>query len=340
MTIEGPAPVRTPAAIQDELATLWRELLHLEDDLGPDSDFFEVGADSLNALELSERIHLRFGCIVLGVELLEESTLRGMAALIAQRRSLLRRSGSLVPLRHPEPPVGVPLLWVPGAGGTVLGLRELASAVDPHHLVAGFDAPGVGGHEPPLGSVEEVAAHHLASLGDSGLVGAFVLGGNSFGGLVAFEMACRLEQAGRPPAALAMVDPFAPGVGGAVLRRERRALRHLWKRWARHVLRRVSPPHRRRFRSAKSQLGAVVATNMEAGLRYRPSGRYGGLVTLVATEHRLSVARDDTLGWSDLVAGEIDVVTVPGSHGRILDGERLPHVAAALDDLLADVDAR
>ncbi len=68
------------------LATLWQELLGMDDALGPDDDFFLLGGDSLLALSLMAEIEDRFGAWMEASVLLQASTLAGMATEIESAR--------------------------------------------------------------------------------------------------------------------------------------------------------------------------------------------------------------------------------------------------------------
>ena len=80
---EAKAP-RTP--IEQQLATIWRELLGVED-LGVEDSFFELGGHSLLATQLVARVREAFGLDVPLRHLLERPTVAGQAAAVARRRA-------------------------------------------------------------------------------------------------------------------------------------------------------------------------------------------------------------------------------------------------------------
>ena len=96
-----------------------------------------------------------------------------------------------------------------GAGGNVVYFHDLARALGSERPFFGLQPPGLDGSAPPLASVEALAAHYLATIAEQGAEPR-VVGGHSFGGLVAFEMARQLAAAGRAPELLVLIDTPAP----------------------------------------------------------------------------------------------------------------------------------
>src|SRR5437879_1588269 len=74
------------------------------------------------------------------------------------------------------------------------------------HPFLALQAQGLEGDEKPLDMIEEMADQHLRSLRQIQPTGPYDLGGWSLGGLIAFEMARRLEAAGEDVGTLALFD--------------------------------------------------------------------------------------------------------------------------------------
>ncbi len=174
--------------LEQGLMELFRELLGRP--VGVTDDFFEEGGDSLRAIELCVRVQAHYGASLAPSVLVEDGTPRLLAARL--------RSG-----RAPWPTVvrlcegeGVPLVLVPGAGGSVVYLRSLARRLA--RPVLGLVPPGLDGVTEPFQSVAELAAF---------LVGEVprpcVLAGHSLGAWTAFAMARLLGDEVR---ALAVLD--------------------------------------------------------------------------------------------------------------------------------------
>jgi thioesterase domain-containing protein len=101
----------------------------------------------------------------------------------------------------PNPPFYV----VPGIGGNVIGLIELAKAFGNEQPSIGFQSVGLDGIQEPLASIETIAAHNLLSFPRCNQ--NFVLFGVCWGASVASEMAQQLAIAGLPVPLLILMDP-------------------------------------------------------------------------------------------------------------------------------------
>src|SRR5262249_4772225 len=116
---------------------------------------------------------------------------------------------ALVPLQpHGELP---PLLCVHPIGGGVQGFLALPRHLGPAQPVYGLQAASLdrvagGAHA----AVAEMAAAYLKDVRALRPRGPYRLAGLSFGGLVAFEMACQLEAAGEEVDLLAILDTWVP----------------------------------------------------------------------------------------------------------------------------------
>ncbi len=95
---------------------------------------------------------------------------------------------------------------VHSAVGSVYGYRHVARLLSPRLAVFGFSR--VGGEMPA--SVGAAAEMYVKELLTHSSGAPFVLYGGSAGGLLALEMTRILEEMGRPPMLLAMVDAFDP----------------------------------------------------------------------------------------------------------------------------------
>jgi thioesterase domain-containing protein len=113
----------------------------------------------------------------------------------------------LVPLRPGE---GPPLFLVHPVGGNVLCYGELARRLKKVPAY-GLQAAGLEEGTEPHETVEEMADCYLDAVRRTAPRGPYRLTGWSFGGLVAFEMARRLSEAGETVEKLVLLDTPVPG---------------------------------------------------------------------------------------------------------------------------------
>ena len=83
-TAAGTVPGASPATTADRLRELWIAVLG-GDDIGSDADFFDLGGNSLTAVELMSKVRAEFRVEVGVVVLFDHSTLAELAAQIDRR---------------------------------------------------------------------------------------------------------------------------------------------------------------------------------------------------------------------------------------------------------------
>jgi thioesterase domain-containing protein len=262
-------------------------------------------------------------------------------SLSPAKQELLRRlrseeqpkpDGGPISLRAGE---GSPtLVLVHPVGGALFCYAPLAAALRAPSPVYGFadETDGGDGDEPPEERIPRLAREYLDRLRESDVPGPWVLGGWSFGGLVAYEMA-RIEDASAPVLLLdaAYVTDDEPMWSEAELRgyfvqdvtgltgttAETDDFDELGARAG------LSPEElAERYR--------IFHRNALGQLAYRP-GPYAGPVTLVRAEQ----SGDPTADWKRVVSGSFRGETVPGNHYAIVSGDLAEPLGRIVDRTLA-----
>jgi thioesterase domain-containing protein len=147
------------------------------------------------------------------VSLYAEPTIEGLARRV--RAGGGRQAGLIIPLSAGSGgPVGTgsggpAITLVHGGSGQALAFHDLARALA--YPVRAIASPAVALGEDPPATVEQCAERYLGALLEVQDEGPWIIGGWSFGGLVAIEMARLLEQRGEEVAAVIIMDTLAPG---------------------------------------------------------------------------------------------------------------------------------
>jgi thioesterase domain-containing protein len=241
-----------------------------------------------------------------------------------------------------------PLFLVPGLAGEPSELAALAAAfVGPQEVYAVAPLPGDG----PADLIR-FAERMLAAIRQRQPAGPYRLGGYSFGGLAALEMAQQLRAGGEVVEALFLIDAlyderyWQRGIWlRALLRRAGRQLGRIARmrpdkavgelrlragRLAKRVLRRKA--------DATDRLHAVDASMTSQAYAaisgYRPRF-YSGAMTLVASSVDRHFGCDTARIWAGL-AERIEVARVDGDHLTVMqDAASAAAVARAIDHRLA-----
>ena len=187
------------SAIEMQLVREWEDELD-QRPIGIHDDLQSLGASSLAVASLALRIQDVFHTTVPVTEIFQAGTIERMAALLQSRDKSLSAS-PLAPIQRngTKPPlflcegVGIyfPLVPYLGEDQPIYGLAT--------EIRASF--PGVAA----------LAAHYVTAVLESQPTGPYYLGGISFGGLVAFEMAQQLHAMGHKIGLLALMETPGPG---------------------------------------------------------------------------------------------------------------------------------
>jgi thioesterase domain-containing protein/acyl carrier protein len=346
--------------IESQLVQCWRDVLDV-DKVGQDDDFFELGGDSLTAVELVAKMQRVIGANLPASVIYEAPTIRKLVVVLTRSQELPRPR--LIDLRPAEPPRR-PFFCVHGVGGEVTSVATLARHLGVNQPFFGIAASSRKANTSV--TIEEMAAEYVQLVRNTQAHGPYCLGGYSMGGSIAYEMACQLHSHGEDVALLAILDHcpppiryrasrFTPSksarfVGNFVRwtwddviasRAPSSGLPSLWSRLCRRVCHRVSPNEEanRVFDLSRlpEPIQTMVTSNYQALSEYLPSEYPGKVVLFRARTQPLFGVQDDDLGWKALARGGVEVVRVPGNHDTCL---REPHVfilARELDRRLQQV---
>ena len=208
-------------AKEQRLTDIWKEVLGGH--VGIHDNFFELGGSSLVASVVVARI-----CECLRTELsisefLNAPTIAELALVVtadvpeigddataATETASADGGQCLVKIKGGDEARPI-LFLVHPIDGYVSFYRDLAQDLPAHQAVYAFQALGLDSATQALTEVEQMAGAYLQEMRGKQAHGPYLLGGASFGGLVAFEMAQQLLQAGETVKLLFMIDSPAPG---------------------------------------------------------------------------------------------------------------------------------
>ena len=342
------------------LVRIWEDVLAVRP-ISVRDNFFALGGHSLLAVRLFAQIENLLGRRLPLATLFQTPTVEQLAAVLRQEGWSAPWSSLVIIQGGGDRP---PFFCVPGVGGNVVGFHRLAEHLGADQPVYGLQARGLDGIQSPHTRVEEMAAHYVEQIRSVVPEGPYYLGGASFGGRVAFEMARQLDAAGQRVALVALFDAFAPGASAApfptVVRQsaERFAARvafhfeNLLREEQRgEYIRRKARTVRRRIRSRLWQLAyrmfAARSKHLPRALRsvreagylanrdYVP-GRFAGRLTLFRAAVRSAAdASGREMGWMPLAAEGVEVIPVSGDHEDMLVE---PHVRKLAEELRAAID--
>ena len=342
-----------PVGATEALRALIGQTLDIED-VTADEDFFELGGTSLNGAVLIAQIHRRLGSNLSLADLYAAPTARGLAARLGSQGPgdpAAAFSTAALPSAHPGT-TGAPVFlvhFIPPDLARSLGQRRPVVA-----LSDGLAAVGGNTGWPPPPGIVGLAAHYVEQLRQVCPEGPYHLVGHSNGGIIAWEMARRLREAGADVGLLCLIDTRPPP--GPLSRRVswRRALRAivstpprvLWLLAQRSVLQRLN--------LVADRLALMLETPEQQWDRLDQRNRLA-LIDLHRDEYRMTPLPGRTL----LIEGRIPTgilsepiplaaiyssagltphghiaVQLPGDHGSVVRAPLAEAVAAAIHEAI------
>lgn len=205
-----------------QLVWIWEDVLGVAPIGIDDNLFLDLKADSMAATRAAAEVQHRLGHAMEPSVLLGADTIARQAALLRDAGHADRGASPLITLRRGGP--GRDLFLVHPAGGWAFPYVTLARHLGPDRPIHAFQPLQLHLHGGELAhmSVERLADDYIAALKAVQPRGPYLLGGWSFGGVVAFEMAGRLLAAGDAVQRVIMFDTEPPR--SPVERGKRRAL--------------------------------------------------------------------------------------------------------------------
>jgi acyl-CoA synthetase (AMP-forming)/AMP-acid ligase II/thioesterase domain-containing protein/acyl carrier protein len=347
---------REATTLEARLQKLWAEALRIPN-VGLDDNFFMLGGDSLQAVELFLRIEQELGRRLPRSILFQAGTVAEMARCIEDAAP----SSCIVPIQTKGD--GPPFFCVHDGNGEVLNYRELARLMGEAQPFYGIQCRGLDREGVPFIRIEEMATYYIQEIKGIQPEGPYYLGGYSFGGRVAYVMAQQLHAAGEEVAFLALLDT-ASGFG-------RR--RVSWGQWLGH--------HRDQLRTLPSKelpgylalraanlaeivymrtrikcfamawryfektnrtvprfMRRPVPANDMVRRSYRPK-TYEGNATLFKAELYAWNHPDAHDGWYKLIRGKLEVRPISGRHYEIVKQPHVQTLARELSDALRKTQA-
>ncbi|MFJ7794121.1 amino acid adenylation domain-containing protein [Pseudomonas sp. NPDC096950] len=179
---------------EDLLQAYWQETLELED-ISVHDNFFELGGNSLKAVRLIAMLARHQGCEPSLSDFIQAPTIAEFAQVLQQSEAGHGQTGALVDFKNAK---RVPTLFlVHPIGGHVLCYAALARVLKDRVQLYALQAPGTWDSREPLQSVQAQAMHYADAIEQVAPTGPLNIGGWSYGGVVAYELASELKRRGR-----------------------------------------------------------------------------------------------------------------------------------------------
>ncbi len=320
--------------LEKQLTKIWAAVLS-KDSIGIRDNFFDLGGHSLLAARLMHRIEQMLGQRLPLAALLQAPTVEQFASLLRQEGWSASWS-SLVAIQAEGS--RAPFFCVHGVGGNVVGFRDLARHMGTDQPFYALQPQGLDGKRPCLTSVTEMAERYIREIRRVQPEGPYRIGGYSFGGLVAYEMAQQLRAQEQEVSLLALFDTY-PGKMESRASQMRNLSKLPLKEAVTFLVKKgsfvlMTLRKRLELRMLPRPLRNVrqACAKAAAGYNVQP---YDGQVTLFRAKEKSAGSLDDPYAiWWRVAAGGVDLREISGDHLSLLKEPQVRLLAEELNDAL------
>ena len=322
--------------LESQLIKIWESVLRVRP-IGVQHNFFELGGHSLLAVRIMQRVEQTCGKALPIATFFQAPTIEQLAVILRQKGWSPPWS-SLVPIQTGG--AKPPLFCVHGAGGAVIRFYDLARYLGPDQPVYGLQAQSLAEKDSFHTRVEDMAADYIDELRSVQPEGPYFLGGYSFGGIVALEMAQQLVAQGQVAPLVVLFDTFCPtSAGGTTLAEKCSALfKILWTPGA-GTRAHVSRTAKTLVRGVQERLSQVRLPHglkqvrmacEEAARQYTLRVYPGRIILFRSGERPLTQFRDPHTGWGACAGQGLEIHEIAGNHDDILLEPQVRSVAEQL----------
>jgi len=310
--------------IEAQIRLIWQRIIK-QQHIGLHDDFFEIGGDSLMALQLVTELKKCMKIHLSLQSLFEYPTISRLADKIQSLKDNTVAYGfvrkpplSIVPLSKGTNPI--PLFLIHPIGGTVFCYKQLASHLNGKFTLYGIQDPGLNGNPQRFNNLEDMASQYLYDIQSVYQGETFFLGGASFGATVAFDMAHQLGLSGKKPAFLGLFDGWTAYPPDILAQTTARSLRHQRSLNSELNMRLIELEWYRRDLLINYRLPAI---DSQATL-FKAEQVWPELLPINSADN----------GWARFIKPELIIQPVPGDHGTMLFGSNAVQLADILESAL------
>jgi len=352
--------------VEEQMAVIWNEILGLEK-IGVHDNFFDIGGDSLNAVQLFCGVEESFGKKLPLATLFRAPTIAQLAKLITSDNEK-NKWASLVPIQSSG--TKTPLFFVHSHEGNVLGYYDLAQQLDDDQPIYGIQARGLDGIPPEdIKRFEDMASNYIEEIKRVKPHGPYYLSGFCLGGNLAFEMAQQLVIAGEKvelfivhsnthnytqfPASVSRLQKTCYKIIHRIeseiewfketstnkravhlfgrIKRLMSIIQAIFEKWIGQSLAKINI---KMSHSQTTQFEELGKRHIALFRRYEFKPYVGNVTLINAEKHHKGIIPDATLGWGEIVKGEIDIHEIPGHRLSMIKQPRVKFLAAKLKTAL------
>ncbi len=328
------------------LAKIWETLFGFKN-IGVNDNYFELGGNSLLAIQLFTEIEQKMRIILPPATLFHAPTIAQIAEQINGKTAVTMKSSSLVPLRISgnKPP----LFCLHGGGGHVFFYQGLAKNLPEDQPVYTLQPPGLDGQETRHRSIQEMAAHYVKEIQRVQPQGPYHILGTCFSNAVALEIGNQLDEKGETIDKLFIIDSAPVHLFGNDESGKNKTFSRFYDMLKRGDFQRIKDKLTRRFLSRPEKTATIekIESESEKNLRltidalnkmyanYHWKPYDGKIIFIRSTEFQNRNDKKYHLTqWNKLAKKGIELHVVEGHHISLFEEPEVKGLAEKVSEVL------
>jgi len=327
--------------IEGRIRKIWSVILGIEtNSISVTDNFFDLGGTSIRAVALSLKMKNIFSVYISPAKIFETPTLEQIAQILLEETNF--------PMMHSFSKSGKssPIYFVHTANTGAETYFPLAEKLSKKISFFGIEPYNLFTKGPMIRGISNLSRKYIDFLKQHCPKGPYILGGWSFGGVVAFEMAIQLESMGDRVEKLYLIDPqFSYSEKYKKLESELRRTSYMESYLKNDVL-------FKNFREGALSNRLLENNNaiMEDIYDYYPSKKFTGETILFKSTKKIAVPKDIDKDIKDLFISFLDsnidsednglrkyvdnleIIKIDEVHDRMLMGESLEIIAKTIEE--------
>lgn len=307
-------------AIEYKLTRIWESILKIHR-VGVFDNFFEIGGNSIIAIKLIATIQKEFSLKYPVANIYKYPTVASTASVLSSNFK-----NETTDILLPITTVGThkPIFLIHTAFGLAYSYTSLSYYLN-NQPMYGINDPALNSAGESFNSIEEMAACYIKIIQNIQESGPYILGGWSFGGTVALEIAQQLKKQKHEVEIVILFDST---------NYPKNIIRNLTDAEIKEVLMDLGIEE-------KSNEAYMIINESERCIdllrRYIPSV-YDGRVVLIKAkgdEFTIPFRENDVFqGWNQVIGRNLEIYSVSGLHHEIFDNTYVHYVADVLQEVL------
>ncbi|MFN8578575.1 MAG: amino acid adenylation domain-containing protein [Candidatus Sericytochromatia bacterium] len=337
--------------LEKTICEIWQETLGIEK-VGVTDNFFELGGDSLNLASIKLKIENKLNIELPMNIIFQGSTIKDLVKFldsylskdikeIKEDRVLIEENNNVIDTNEQDEKLIValkttgnktPFFCVHAISGTSFPFTDLAKNFEKDHPFYAIQAQGLSSNKIPINNLKEMASLYIKEIKKIQSQGSYIIGGWSFGAIVALEIAQQLKSNGDNVEKLIIIDMQAPSLDESENLSQMELKQDDLKEIFFNDMKKLFGDNVDIENPDIARLFKIFQSNIQASKTYIANNYSGKVELFKASEGIFKETGANYLRWSE-ISESVNIYNIKGDHYTILKSEEFFNKLNSIIDL-------